>query len=546
MILSKILNNKSQTITGAAIILAAASLCSRVLGMARDRVLAHYFGTGMLTDAYWAAFKIPDLIYNLLILGALSAGFIPVFTKLFSQKKYWLLPDKEHRDAWELVNNVINILGLILIFLTAGLVFLTPYLIPLIAPGFDGEKRDLTITLTRVMFLSPIILGFSAVAGSVLQSVKNFLVYSFAPILYNLGIIFGAVVLVPILGPTGLAWGVVLGAALHLLIQLPALYQTGFRYRFYWNWRDKSLALIAKMMIPRTLGLAANQINLIVITAIASLLPAGSVAVFNYANNLQSFPVGIAGISFAVAAFPTLSLLATKEKNTDLIKSFSSTVRQILFFIIPLSIIFLMLRAQIVRVILGTGKFDWDSTIRTADALAFFSLSLFAQALVPLLARVFYALNNTITPFAIGVGSAVFNIGLSWYLTRGTLGVTGLALAFSIASIINLILLWVFLRCRLGSLDEIAILPALYKISTAGIFMGITIQLMKSVMAPLVDMQTFWGISIQGATAGLVGCAVYILTGLALKSHEMKVFVEAIKKKFVRTKNLPSDISEVQ
>lgn len=532
--LHNLLNSQTKTITGAAIILGAASLASRLLGLVRDRVLAHYFGAGNLIDAYYAAFKIPDLVYTLLIIGALSAGFIPVFTKLYLKKKH---------ESWQLTNNIINILGFLLIFISAILIIITPLLIPLVAPGFTGEKRNLTILLTRIMFLSPILLGFSAVVGGVLQSLKNFFIYSLSPIMYNLGIIVGATVLVPLFGPAGLAWGVVLGAFLHLSVQLPSLWRAGFHYSFIFNWKDKSLRLIGKLMVPRTLGLAAAQINLIVITAIASTLAAGSVAIFNYGNNLQFFPLGIIAVSFTVAAFPTLSALAAKNKKKDLIKNLSSTIRQILFFIIPLSILLLMLRAQIVRVVLGSGEFDWDATIRTADTLAFFSLSLFAQALTPLLGRAFFALEDTKTPFWCCVATVAVNIIAAWAFTRHWLGVEGLALAYSLAALVNLILLWLLLRWRLGSLDEERILTAVYKISLAAMMMGITIQTFKVLIAPFVNMQTFLGIFTQGLVAGMLGLIAYVVMGLILKSHEMIVFVETIKKKYIRRKALPIDVS---
>lgn len=537
--LKRLLNNQTKSITGAAIILGAASLASRLLGLVRDRVLAHYFGAGPVMDAYAAAFKIPDLIYALLIGGALTVGFIPIFTKIYLRRT------SEQQEAWKFVSNVINIFGLLLIVLTTIFIFLTPYLIPLLAPGFTGEKRELTILMTRVMFLSPLLLGFSAMVGGVLQSLKNFFIYSLSPIMYNLGIIVGTTILVPLLGFSGLAWGVVLGAALHLLVQLPAFLKTGFHFSFVFNLADKSLRLMSRLILPRIMALAALQINLIVITAIASTLAAGSVAIFNYANNLQFFPLGIVGISFAVAAFPTLSALAAENKKEEMIKNLSSTVRQILFFIIPLSIIFLMLRAQIVRVVLGSGAFDWEATVRTADSLAFFSLGLFAQALPALLVRAFYALEDTKTPFCIAVLTVAVNIFLSWYLTRHWLGVEGLALAYTLAGILNTILLWIFLRWRLGSLDEERILTAVYKISIAAIVMALTIQTFKTLLAPFLDMQTFLGIFTQGAIAGLLGCVAYVVIGLLLKSYEMKIFVETIRKRLFRIKDLPTDISEI-
>jgi putative peptidoglycan lipid II flippase len=300
-------------------------------------------------------------------------------------------------------------------------------------------------------------------------------------------------------------------------------------------------------MIPRILALSALQINFVVITAIASTLNVGSVAIFNYANNLQSFPQGIIGISFAVAAFPALSLLIAQNRREDFIKNFSSTTRQILFFIIPLSIIFLLLRAQIVRIVLGTGAFDWNATVSTADALAFFSLGLFAQALLPLFIRAYYALEDTKTPFFISLLAVAINIFLSLWFTKWhyQMGAPGLALSFTLSGILNFILLWVFLRFKVSSLDEGRIIPAVFKFTVAGIFMGIVIQLSKNFIAPYVDMQSFWGIFTQGVVAGLLGSFTYIIIGLILKCHEMKIFVATIKDKLVRTKNLPPDISEI-
>lgn len=548
MFFSQWTNNKAQTITGAAIILAAASFAARLLGMARDRALAHYFGTSGIMDVYVASFKIPDLIFNLLILGALSVGFIPVLTKLYHHKKLGVVPDQEHKEAWLLVSNVLNILGLALIITSAILMIFTPRLMPFIAPGFSGEKLALTIKMTRIIFLSPILLGLSAVIGSVLQTTKNFLIYSLSPIFYNLGIIFGIIVLVPLCGYLGLAWGVILGALLHLLVQLPAFFGTGYRYHWHWNWRDEHLKTILKLMAPRTLSVAVVHLNTLVITAMATVLAAGTLAVFNYAYNLQSFPVSIAGISFAVAAFPTLSLLAGENKIEEIIKNLSSTIRQILFFIVPLSVIFLLLRAQIVRVILGSGNFDWTSTVRTADTLAFFSLSLSAQALTPLLARAFFALGDTKTPVIAAFVTAAFNIAASWFFTGpANLGwnAEGLAVAFSLTTLLNLALLWVLLRHRLGSLDEGRIVPALLKISVAALGMGLTVQLSKNLIAPLVDMQTFLGIATQGAGAILAGGLIYLAIGLGLRSHEMRIFVDAFKKKLVRKNNLPADITDV-
>ena len=534
--IKKLLNGESKSITSAAIIIGAATLASSLIGMFRDRTLAGVFGAGDVLDAYYAAFRIPDLIYNLLVLGALSAGFIPLFTKYLHEN------ETQHEKAWHFTNEILNVLLAGLIIICALFFIFAPYLIPLITPGFDQNKLSLTVNLTRIMFLSPLLLGISSIFSAILKSFKRFLVYSLAPIFYNLGIVFGALVLVRWFGVYGLAIGVVLGALLHLLIQIPTSVNLGYHYKFILKLKDEGLKKISGFMAPRTLTLAISQLNLLVITIIASTLLSGSLAIFNLANNLQLFPLGLFGISFAIAAFPTLSALALKEDKAEFIKSFSNTTREILFFMIPSSVLLFVLRAQIVRVVLGSGNFTWDNTILTIDTVAMFCLSLFAQALIPLLIRAFYALHNALTPFLIGLFSAVLNIILSLYLTKPFVafgynfdfGVAGLALAFSLANIFNLILLWLTLRLKTQNLDEKNIFWSILKIVLATLVMAAVTQFMKYGIEPYFGTRTFLGIFLQGLISGLVGIAVFIVAGLVLRSKEMYTFVNSIKKRIFK------------
>ena len=325
-----------------------------MVGLVRDRVLTHLFGAGHTLDVYYAAFRIPDFIYNLLIVGALAAGFIPVFTALY---------EKDKERAWEVTRSIITILGLSILGICGILWFLAPFIMPYLVPGFSLEKMNQTTILTRVLLLSPIILGLSGIAGSVLQSVKAFFFYSLSPILYNIGIILGAIFFVPMLGIAGLAWGVILGASLHLLIQLPLLFQLGFRYRPRLKLNDRPVRQILLAMIPRTLGLATTQINLVVVTILASTLPIGSITVFNLANNLQSFPIGLVGISFAIAAFPTLSSLAANKKPDELIETIGRTTPD--FSLSPRLWLFFSSYGRKLRSLFGSGEFDWTATITT-------------------------------------------------------------------------------------------------------------------------------------------------------------------------------------
>lgn len=525
---------QSQSIVGAAVVLGLMSMASRLIGILRDRVFASQFGAGDILDAYYAAFRIPDFIYNLIIVGALSAGFIPVFLHLVN---------KDKKEAWRVTNSVINILGILLLIICGLFFIFTPQLTRWLVPGFDTEKIKITISLTRIMFLSPILLGLSGIASSVLQSFKNFFIYSLTPIMYNIGIIIGAMFFVPIWGIDGLAYGVILGAFFHLILQLPTLWRHGFRYQPLILWRNKHVREIYKLMVPRTLGIAINQLNFLAITIIGSTLVSGSIAIFNLANNLQYFPIGIIGVSFAIAAFPALSQAVAENRKQDVITELSATIRQILFFIIPITIIFLLLRAQIVRVVLGAGQFNWNDTILTANTLAFFSFSLFAQCLIPLLARAFYALRDTWTPFLIGLATTITNIVAAIYF-KSSLGVSGLALAFSVSTIIQLALIWLFLRKKLDTIKENEIITSLYKISVAALIMAIIIQLLKAPLSGIVNMEKFWGIFTQGAAAGTVGLLVYCGILFVLKSVEMLQFSASLKKRWLRLWNVEGEVNK--
>ncbi len=273
---SRLWNGETESVTTAALIVGAASLASRLVGVLRDRVLASTFGAGNTLDAYYAAFRVPDFLYNLVILGALSAAFIPVFTEY--------LETKERGEAWRLAERVLSVVGAAMAVACAVLFFAAPVLIPLTVPGFDAQKTALTVSLARVMFLSTFFLALSAVMGGVLQATRRFVAFSLAPVFYNVGIILGVVLFVPNMGPIGLAWGVVIGAALHLATQASVALKIGLERIPFPSFRHPGVRRILFLMAPRTAGLAVTQVNLVIILAIASTLSAGSVSVINLAN----------------------------------------------------------------------------------------------------------------------------------------------------------------------------------------------------------------------------------------------------------------------
>lgn len=529
----RFLNSKSKTIFSAAFILAAAALASRVLGLFRDRLLAGRFGAGDELDIYYAAFRLPDLVFSILIMGAISSAFIPIFAQYFHKNK---------KEAWQLVNGVLNLAFLSLIVVAGILAIFAPQIISLIAPGFSGAKREMTILLTRIMFLSPIILGISSILSGVLQYFQRFLVYSLAPIMYNVGIILGILIFVPMWGLVGLAWGVVLGVFLHMLIQLPSAIYSGFSWRPVLDIYHKGVRKIIKLMIPRTIGLAGFQINFLVITAIASTLASGSIAVFNLSNNLQYVPIGIFGIAFATAVFPNLAKAFTWKRKKSFSKDFSSIFSQILFLIVPLSALFFILRAQIVRVILGTGEFGWIDTRLTAAALGIFSLSIFAQGLIPLISRAFYAFQNTRTPVLISLTSIVLNVCFSFFfvwilsnpniissLLSGILklkglkefAILGLPLAFSLANIINFVVLLKLFAKKINWWHPQRILNSFSKVVLATLLMGLVAYSLLYILDLFLDTHTFIGIFLQGILAAIAGIVVYCLVMILLKSPEI-------------------------
>jgi putative peptidoglycan lipid II flippase len=466
---NRFFNFQTPKITVAAGILAVSSILSGILGGIRDYLLAKRFETGLL-DIYFVAFRIPDLVFNILIAGGIVVAFLPLFSEYFSENK---------EKAWQFTSNCLNIFLFLLIAITIILFLFTPFLVKMIVPGFPEEKLKETVFLTRLLFLSPIFLGLSTIFSGVLQYFNRFLIYSLCPIFYNLGIILGILVFSPHFGILGVVLGVILGAFLHFAIQIPSTLNCGFQYKPLLKLKDPSIKKFFLLMLPRTFGISAQQINLLIITAIASTLSLGAISVFTFANNFQNFIVGIVGTSFAIAAFPQFSRALAEFKKTPKIleeftKSFSTVFRQVLYLIIPLSFLIFFFRNQIINLWLRHGQFSSESAQLTAASLALFSFGLFALALIPLIFRAFFAFQDTKTPTLITLVSIVLNIILSVFLTWilksqvliglnfqnliknifslsniENIQVLGLPLAIVISTIFQFVLLIIFLKKRI-------------------------------------------------------------------------------------------------
>jgi len=478
--LKKIFNSQTKPITKGALILGTSYFISAILGLFRDRLLVGHFGAGLELDVYFAAFRVPDFVYNILILGGLIVAFLPLFAEYFSRNKVDEanassppFANARVNEVWQMTNYVLNAFLIFLISISFIFFLLTPWLIKWIFPGFGPEHYKLAIPLIRLLFLSPIFFGVSNLLSGILQYFQRFFIYSLTPILYNLGIIFGILFLAPHFGIFGVGMGVVFGAFLHMAIQIPTARNCGLYYKFLLDFKYPALKRIFKLMVPRVFGVAAQQINLIVITAIASTITSGSIAIFSISNNFQSLPVGIIGASFAVAIFPTLSRFFAENQKKEFLENFSSIFRQILFFIIPISILIFLLRNPIIEILYLTGKFGLEDVKLTSACLGAFAFSIFAQSLIPLLARAFFSLQDTKTPTLITFWAVFLNIILAfsfiWLLKSPNIfsnflidffsllrnentPLLGLPLAFSISAIFQFALLYFSFKQKIKKL----------------------------------------------------------------------------------------------
>ncbi|MBI1866584.1 MAG: murein biosynthesis integral membrane protein MurJ [Candidatus Staskawiczbacteria bacterium] len=523
--IKKLLNTQTKSISFASLILAASYFFSALLGLFRDHLLAGKFGAGNELDVYYAAFTVPDFIALILVFGAISSAIIPIFSSYLANSE---------DEAWRYA-----------------------FFVSLIAPGFSPEKREITALLMRIMFLSPIILGISNIISGILQVFKRFLVTALAPLLYNLGIIIGILFFVPKFGLVGLALGVVFGGVLHLLIQIPVFFNSGFVYKPLFDFKHAGVIKTLKLMVPRSLGLGAGQLNTIATTAIASTLITGSITVFSLANNLSSIMVNAFAVSLSTAIFPAMALAYSKKNKKEFEKKFSSAFLQIIFFTVPVSILLFILRAQVARIVWGSGKFDWIDTRLAAASLGVFSIGLCAQGLIFILSKTFYAAHNTKIPALISFITVALNIAMSFFFVwllelhglffsffqfvlklQGidNISVLGLPLAFSIAGIAESLLLLFFLykKFRVFRLKHLAV--SLYKIALSSVLTAAVTFLARQIVISynLVNLQTFLGVFFQLAFATSAGIICYIGISFILQSPELEMIKNSFFPKFFK------------
>jgi putative peptidoglycan lipid II flippase len=427
------------TLARAGIIVSAAFLASRVLGWVRLLVIGNGFAPAEL-DTFFAAFRLPDLIFQLVAAGAVGSALIPIVAGLIATS--------ERERAWRVVSTVINLMLVALAVMAVVLAIVAPVVVRAVTPGFDEIQLARTVELTRIMLLSPIFLALGAVATSVLNAGGRFAAAAIAPIVYNLAIIGGAVFLAPTLGVRGLALGVVCGSLGHLLVQLRGLDRLGFTYVPDVDLADTDARDALKLMAPRAIGLGAGQITFVVVTSLASNLGAGAITAYNIAFALLQIPIGVIGVPLGVVVFPSLSREVALGRVSEYVSLLTRALRLLLYVMLPLGGLLAILRRQAVTLLFGYGRFDAASIDLTANALLFFVIGLAAHALIAVLARAFYARQDTRTPVAAAVLAVVVNTTLAVLLV-GPLGLGGIALAIATAAWLEALILLGLLARRL-------------------------------------------------------------------------------------------------
>ena len=508
----------------ASLILTVAALASRLLGWIRLLVIGSQFGATRELDAYFAAFRIPDAIFQLVVAGALSAALIPVFQSYRARG--------QDEEAWHLASSVINLVLIALAALSLLMAIFAPLFVPIVAPGFDAPTTELTVRMTRIMLLSPVLIGMGAVVTGILNSYQQFTVPAIAPLLYNIAIIGAAIFLAPIMGVEGLAVGVAIGSMAHLVVQLPNLAKVGQRYDLTIGLGHPGVRRVALLMGPRMLGLAAGQLNFLVSTVLASGLPEGSLTAYNYAFQLSQIPVGVVGVSIAVALFPTLSQDAALGRIGEIRRQVANAVRVLVFVAAPLMAIMIVLREPLTSVFYQYGLFSQAATDRTASTLLFFAIGLVGHIVVHVLTRAFYAMQDTRTPVAWAIVAVVINVPLMVALV-GPMGVEGLALALSIASVLEVVGLMWSLRRRIESVEEAAVLRslgrALVAATAAGLLMLGGLTIVESSMGALLDNSVGRLAVLLGLSAA--GLAIFLLVAAALRSPELEQLSRVLRRR---------------
>lgn len=522
---------RQNSILSGATVLMIAVFASRFLGLIRDRLLVSNFNTSEAA-VFFAAFRLPDLLFQILIFGSLSVAFIPVFADVMHKKG--------EEEAFKFASSILNLSLLVFaVVVLISIIFVGPFN-TLFVPGFQGSQKALTDELTRIILVAQLILVIGTFFYGIAATYQRFIIPALAPIFYNLGIIGGILFLTPIFGISGLGLGVVAGAMMHVLVQIPLIKSLGFKYKFSFDFFNSGVKEVFKLMSIRNIGLVAEQINETVGVALASILSYSSVTLLTFGQHLFAVPIGLFGATIAQAALPVLS----KEYAKNEIESFKitllTTMHQILFLTLPAAAILIVLRIPVVRLTFGADQFSWDDTVLTGRTVACFAIGLAAQSVTLLLVRSFYAMKNTKIPVVVSLVTVILNILLSalfvlvWHLEVWSIG-----LAYSVSAILSAVLLIYFLNKKVEGFNNTNLTMPILKMLIAASASAFALYIpMKSLDQLVFDTTRTINLIFLTGIASFVGLVIYLVLVWLLDVKELTTFMELIKK-FTKIKFAP-------
>ncbi len=555
--LIKFLNRDLFTMNQAALVLAVFSFLSQVFGLLRDHLLASLIGPSAALDTYYAAFRIPDFVYN-------SFGVLFSVTVLIPFIAHYVEQEKKegHNGAFKrFLNSIFSAYMIGMTALSLLLIVLMPWLTRLVAPGFNGAEHVNLVLYARIMLISPFLFGLASLLSSFSQVQKKFFAFAIAPLMYNVGILIGIIFLRPYMGILGVVIGVAFGAVLYFGIQVPTLIKIGKLPHFNLDIDWKTIKRVMTLSLPRTLGSSLNNITFLIIAAMASLLAAGSISIFQFSYNIENTPLLIIGISYAVAAFPTMTRMFAENNLKEFLNVLYRATRNIFFMCIPASLLIIVLRAQVVRLLLGAGVFSWNDTRLVAACVALFSISIAAQCMELLLVRAFFAVGDTKTPLIINIWATIITLGSVVGLvflykdnfffnafmntlmrTDGTSGATVilLPLGFSIGEIINTIALWWAFKKKVPptKTDERTLSKTIGHMTAAGIISAAAAYVVLVFTGGNITQTRFLGVLLQTTIATAVGLAVYAIVLFALRNEDLMLFIDTAKSRFWKRRPL--------
>jgi putative peptidoglycan lipid II flippase len=522
-------SSENEKVAKAAGVVGLATMLSRIFGLIRDMVVAGIFGAGLVTDAFIAAFRIPNLLRRLLAEGSLTVSFVPVFTEYLKQRT--------REEALELANVVFTALSVVLVVVSVAGVVFSPFIVTMMAPGFlkNPGQYELTVLLNRFMFPYIFFISLVALCMGILNSLRHFAAPALSPVVLNIAMILATLLLKDFFGEPiyALALGVMIGGVLQLAMQWPFLIKMGVRLKPDFHFRHAGLKRIGLLMLPASFGAAIYQINVLIGTILASLLPKGSVSYLYYADRIVELPLGVFAIAVGTAALPSFSAQVARGEFADFKKTISFSLRLILFITVPATVALVALRVPILSVLFQRGAFDAASTIQTAAALLYYTLGLWAFSVIRIIVSAFYSLQDARVPMKAAVVALIVNVACSLVL-MSPMQHGGLALATSIASAVNVIMLGIILKKRIGSYLNREFYLSLGKISAAsmvmwGAIMVVEIVLPWQITGPFQDRLIFLVGSIS------VGMATFFVMSWLLNCAEMVMVIQTIKSKLGRS-----------